>query len=172
MSMRIPGDQQQIASQARRERRFEPTAIPGIDRAIVDDHAHAIAMQAPSQYWRVNGFTALAPSVESTELIIRWKSAGEVIGVQFSTDTGDARSFCALGVKITSGPENASQTMNGERGTPDFIRFAGIVGIQPLLVAPLYRPVCYDDTWTFIVKNFDAANTYTPEITLHFRQCK
>jgi len=155
-----------------RQGHFVPTATPGIDRAIPATAPHVIAMEAPTQYWRVGNFAALAPGSGAQELALEWRTPGEVIGVQLITTVGTQQSLCAMGIKIAAGPEQAALCMNGLSGVADFVRFAGIVGLNPLTVAPFYRPVCQNDKWIISVQNFDPALTFTPEVTFHFRSCR
>jgi hypothetical protein len=155
-----------------RDGHFMPTATPGINRAIPSSAPHVIAQEAPWQYWRVGNFAALAPGAPAQELAIEWRSPGEVIGVQLISTVGTTQSICALGIKISAGPEQVAICMNGLSGVSDFVRFASIVGLNPQGVAPMYRPVCQNDKWIVSVQNFDPAITYTPEVCFHFRGCR
>src|ERR1700690_622841 len=173
MSNQQPGGPREYVVQGGDERNFVQTATPGISKAVPSYKQHVVAGEAPTQFWGRQLPTGglLAPGVGASG-VLQWRAAGEVIGMYLSTDVNSPESFAAVGIKITAGPEQAALCMNGQSGSPDFVRFSGIQGVTPLVVAPFYRPVCSDDRWFIEVFNFDLHGTsYAPEITFHFRQC-
>lgn len=173
MSMQSPGGPpRERVIDVMSEPRYVDTATPGIQRAIPSRIAHFGADVAPCQFWRAVFDTPITPG-NGDSSVVQWRNVGDVIGITLGTDLNTPESYGTMGVKITAGPEKAALTMEGEGGSPDFMRFSEIVGVAPAQYpSRLYRPVCRDDRWTVEVFNFNSnGHAYLPLVCFHFRPC-
>lgn len=152
--------------------RFAPSGLPGIERGLPSRAHFALAQQGYSQIWRPGTFQAMGPGAGAPVVTMRWPIAGQVIGMMLQTDVMTPESLASVGLKLTIGPNQLSLFMNGVSGSPDFMKLATIIGINPQpYPSPLNIPVCRNDTWTFETFNFNATNTYTFDCGLWFRDC-